>query len=690
MEFFEEWVKHGSKEKNSAMYTYLAGIQDLSGIMEHSMKQIKLEITRFSAKLSEKWEKSRRIRERFLEAHAEWLRGELTFHICYELAQPSTSLERLPGPGRPTKDMANASAKTKRRRVDDLVTSRSSDELMVAAEISSRLSGNRTVAKLIQEINENPEKLKERKSDEHKEQRCLSSDEALAYYVDSKSTTHSYKQTRKWSMLAGHQVFPSFYSLRKAKKACLPLDEHVMITETSAEINLQALLNKTTERLVLAQNEVITACSSSGSECSSFILISKWGCDGSSGHSTYKQKFTNADDTDEFLFIFSLVPLQLRDESGNIIWQNPRPSSTMYCRPIKFMFAKESTDITVFETNKLLKDISELLPTICCVDGASEVSVKHELVLTMVDGKVCNALTETSSAQKCYICGATPKVMNDETRDFAANQDNLSFGLSTLHAWIRCFECLLHISYRLDVKKWQLRDASDKVVVKQRSTIIQDRFKKEIGLVVDKPKPGFGNSNDGNTARRFFANPELSAEITGLDVTLIKNFDTLLRALSSGFDINIESFKLLAQETKTLYLNLYSWYYMPVTVHKILVHSVDIIQSALLPIGQLSEEAQEARNKDCRRFRLNNTRKRSRIATNTDLLNMLIITSDPVINSLRDIPRKKAGSLPSQVLNLIMPSKPPVKTVDVPSYLRNDPEDYCVDDSSEDEHSDDE
>lgn len=63
-------------------------------------------------------------------------------------------------------------------------------------------------------------------------------------------------------------------------------------------------------------------------------------------------------------------------------------------------------------------------------------------------------------------------------------------------------------------------------------------FKKEIGLVVDKPKPGFENSNDGNTARRFFANPEFSAEITGLDVTLIKNFDTLLRALSSGFDIN--------------------------------------------------------------------------------------------------------------------------------------------------------
>ena len=49
-----------------------------------------------------------------------------------------------------------------------------------------------------------------------------------------------------------------------------------------------------------------------------------------------------------------------------------------------------------------------------------------------------------------------------------------------------------------------------------------------MGLIVDKPKPGFGNTNDGNTARRFFMKPDLSGEITGLDINLIKNFSTLL------------------------------------------------------------------------------------------------------------------------------------------------------------------
>ena len=39
-------------------------------------------------------------------------------------------------------------------------------------------------------------------------------------------------------------------------------------------------------------------------------------------------------------------------------------------------------------------------------------------------------------------------------------------------------------------------------------------------LIVDRPKPIYGNTNDGNTAHRFFLNPEKSGEITGLNVEL--------------------------------------------------------------------------------------------------------------------------------------------------------------------------
>ena len=41
---------------------------------------------------------------------------------------------------------------------------------------------------------------------------------------------------------------------------------------------------------------------------------------------------------------------------------------------------------------------------------------------------------------------------------------NLEFkyGLSSLHAWIRFFEMLLHIAYKKDTGKWQSRSKYDK------------------------------------------------------------------------------------------------------------------------------------------------------------------------------------------------------------------------------------
>lgn len=79
---------------------------------------------------------------------------------------------------------------------------------------------------------------------------------------------------------------------------------------------------------------------------------------------------------------------------------------------------------------------------------------------------------------------------------------------------------------------------------------------------------------------------------------------------------------------------------MPVSVHKVLWHGNIIIQNCILPIGQLSEEAQESRNKDTRRYRLQFTRKLSRNDTNSDLINrLLIISSDPYISNLSKAPR---------------------------------------------------
>ena len=176
------------------------------------------------------------------------------------------------------------------------------------------------------------------------------------------------------------------------------------------------------------------------------------------------------------------------------------------------------------------------------------------------------------------------------------SSDELQYTLSTLHAWIRFFECLIHISYKIPIKKWQLR--GDAALVKEQKINIQKGFQQKMGLIVNYPKSGgSGTLNDGNTARKAFSIEDAFAEITGINKELIVKLHIILICISSGFEINISKFCSFCLETAKLYSCLYHWYYMPFCLYKILIHGAEVIESLSLPIGLLSEEAQEAKIK---------------------------------------------------------------------------------------------
>lgn len=71
-------------------------------------------------------------------------------------------------------------------------------------------------------------------------------------------------------------------------------------------------------------------------------------------------------------------------------------------------------------------------------------------------------------------------------------------------------------------------------------------------------------------------------------------------------------------------------------------------------MGQLSEEAQEAKNKEYRRFREHKTRKSSKLETTEDLIHMLLISSDPVISFLRTPAKTVIKELWSEALDLLL------------------------------------
>lgn len=123
--------------------------------------------------------------------------------------------------------------------------------------------------------------------------------------------------------------------------------------------------------------------------------------------------------------------------------------------------------------------------------------------------------------------------------------------------------------------------------------------------------------------------------------------------MASGKKINCDEFEKYARETAKLYVEKYPWWYMPPSVHKVLIHGSSVIKSFLVPIGQLSEEALEAGNKDFRNIREWHTRKTSRIDNCTDVIHHLLFQSDPLISQFRIVKEKAKLPLSAEALELI-------------------------------------
>ncbi|CAH0560538.1 unnamed protein product [Brassicogethes aeneus] len=421
--------------------------------------------------------------------------------------------------------------------------------------------------------------------------------------------------------------------------------------ETGATVKLQSLLDHTATRIVKAINEEDVSKFSENLE-----LIGKWGCDGSSGQAQYKQAFLSPSQSDSHMFMCPFVPIQIKDDQGSIFWTNKQPSSTKFCRPISFEYVKETPEVS----KKYVEDINGQILNLQEFTAHKDdkiFRIKYNLLSTMVDGKVVQVMTNTSLSACCPICKASPKDMNILTKisQRTISQEALQYGLSSLHAWIRFMECILHVAYKIQIKCWSARTEEHKLIKNKEKQRIQEEFRTQTGLLIDMPKQGSGNTNDGNNARRFFEDPELTASITKVDVELIRRFATILKALASGREINGDMFEAYAMETAELFVSLYNWFYMPSSVHKILIHGRKFIEHFYVPIGQLSEEAQEARNKDYKSIRESHTRKISRKATNEDLINLLLATSDPVISAKRVFNAKKNNStLDVDVLKLLI------------------------------------
>jgi hypothetical protein len=95
---------------------------------------------------------------------------------------------------------------------------------------------------------------------------------------------------------------------------------------------------------------------------------------------------------------------------------------------MRIRYVKESSDITNDEINYIQSATSSLHDTKVTLED-KYFSVKHTLLLTMIDAKVCNAATHKISTMRCYICGETSKDYNNLSIKKEVTPGALQFGL---------------------------------------------------------------------------------------------------------------------------------------------------------------------------------------------------------------------------------------------------------------------
>ncbi|XP_028966364.1 uncharacterized protein LOC114828005, partial [Galendromus occidentalis] len=332
----------------------------------------------------------------------------------------------------------------------------------------------------------------------------------------------------------GFDAFPAYNKVLTEKKQCYPTN--IEATEKHASVPLKDLLEHSVKRLLSSLPEPEFNLLEEH-----LTFLSKWGCDGSSGHSEYKQASLCDSLSDGNLFIVSVTSLRLSKTSEEtvIFWNNPKPSSTNYCRPLRFELTKETPEVIRAHVARVEEEISDLETFVVTVRG-STLSVDFKMILSMIDGKIIQIINEVPYMAQCVICKAKPPEMNSLDSIYAkpSHLPPSLIPLSPLHARIKVMENLLKIAYNRQFELWGIPTA----LRPQCNAIkadIRRAFKARLGLIIDKVKQGFAR----------------------------------------------------------IYVDLFPWYPMSNSLHKVLVHSSSVIAAAPVPLGALNEEAQEGLNK---------------------------------------------------------------------------------------------
>lgn len=633
--FFDPKLQHKENVQNAFSY-----VCTNFRIKEEMKGRLNDKLYKLECKFIKKWREASRDKDKFAKANLVWLENKFDMDdLIYEEENVASCSSSSSKRGRPAKPFMELSDRSKRRNIDTEILNPNIDSVEKALLLARRTAFRRkdvNVVKVIGHLLKSQDHFSSIYNQLKDSHVMKTGEEALGFLIELSLSKFQYESIH-FDMPSR---YPTYDVIKDAKKLCAPSEDTIEQTGSRIKVQLQALMEHTATRIIkVIEDKVVEFLDANAMDSAELVLLSCWGMDGSTGYSQYNQPLPKdcVDDSDVFSSTLTPIQLFMLNDRSNIFWLNPMPQSIRYCRPLILQFIKESKAIILKTKSEIESEIRELAPININLPNEKNILVDFDFVLSMIDGKVLTYITGTSSMMNCPICGAKPNDMSniDKFKEgFSSNEEALNYGISPLHAWLRFFECLLHISYRISFKKWKVTKLF-KEQYESRKKIVKARLYETFGIRVDQPRSGgAGTSTTGNICRKAFSNAKLLSEALDIDEELIIRFHNILIAINCQQPINPDKFDEYCKATYELYLGLYSWYKIPATIHKVLAHAGEIIIHSPAPLGSLAEEAAESQHKLLKKVRTHHARKRSREANLHDVFLRALHESDPFLSSM--------------------------------------------------------
>lgn len=283
-DLFDVWHQQRSiTQKNLSVLTFvLAKLGVEQSPDDEKYNDIIKIVGSFNSKVAKMWKESKRTLKVFEVRHCQWLNEKM--ELFSENVFVDTSKE-ISGArkGRPFKDFSEVNDQSKRRKILPLLENYSLEELTFATSKSLNKSGRKDAARLVKEVSASSPKRATRIKKAYQSTSSLlvkyTPEEALALFVDGRYTKKSYILMQQGTKSRNANIYPNYNIILDAKKKCYPGEEHILITDISAEVSLQMLVHHTARRILVVQKYVFNQFFSETSI--SVTLLYKWGCDGS-------------------------------------------------------------------------------------------------------------------------------------------------------------------------------------------------------------------------------------------------------------------------------------------------------------------------------------------------------------------------------------------------------------------------